>query len=78
MISVFIQDISQRALLPFMSGAVGPDFRDALLAMPTKNHLNWIVFVTGISIDENEQLQDEVVNILDLLRQEIVPQQSQT
>jgi hypothetical protein len=78
MIIVFIQDISQRALLPFLSADVGPDFRDALLAMPTKNHLNWIVFVTGISMDENEQLQDEVAEILDLLRQEIVPQQSQT
>ena len=73
MISVFIQDISQRALLPFLSADVGPDFRDALLAMPTKNHLNWIVFVTGISMDEIEQIQDEVAEILDLLQQEIVP-----
>ena len=78
MVRVFIQDISQRALLPFLSAAVGPDFRDALLAMPTKNHLNWIVFVTGISMDENEQIQDEIAEILDLLQQEIVPQQSQT
>ena len=78
MVKVFIQDISQRALLPFMSAAVGPEFGDALLAVPTKNHLNWIVFVTGISMDENEQIQDDIEKILDLLRQEIVHQQSQT
>ncbi len=78
MVRVFIQDISQRALLPFMSAAVGPEFGDALLAVPTKNHLNWIVFVTGISMDENEQIQDDIEKILDLLRQEIVRQQNQS
>ena len=73
MVRVFIPDISQRALLPFMSAAVGPEFGDALLAVPTKNHLNWIVYVTGVSMDENEQIQDDIEEILDLLRQEIVP-----
>jgi hypothetical protein len=72
MINVFMPDISQRALLPFVNVDVGPDFRDALLAMPTKNHLTWIIYVTGISMDEHEKLQDEVAKILVLLRQEIV------
>jgi hypothetical protein len=73
MVRGFMQDITQRALLPFLSAAVGPEFGDALLAVPTKNHLNLIVLVTGISMDENKELQDGVEEILDLLRQEIVP-----
>ena len=69
--NVFIPDMSNRALLPHVSTVTTPDFADALLAMPTKNHLNWIALVTGISQEENEKIQDEVAKILDLLREEI-------
>ncbi len=69
---VFIPDISQRALLPHVSAVSSPGFSDALLAMPTKNHLNWIALVTGVAMGENEQIQDEVAEILKMLRKEIV------
>ena len=71
--NILIPDISQRALLPHANAVSGPDFGDALLAMPTKNHLNWIAHVTGISMKENEQAQYEVAEILELLRNEIAP-----
>jgi len=69
--NVFIPDMSGRAPLPYLSVVSTPDFGDALLAMAIKNHLNWIVLVTGIAQDENEQVQDEIAKILELLHNEI-------
>lgn len=68
---VMASDMSDRALLPYLSAVSTEEFGVALLATSTKNHMNWIVFVTDIAMDLNEQIQAEVSEIIKLLKKEI-------
>ena len=73
MTNIMVPEMSSRVLLPLGSATSTSDFGDALLAIPTKNHMNVIAFVTGIAQDENEQMQEEVAKIRELLLNEVTP-----
>lgn len=63
----FIPWMALQGPLPY--GSQSP-LNAAFLSVPTKNHLNRIVLVSEVALGENEALQDEVNEILTLLRQE--------
>ena len=57
--------------IPHVQPIDSPDLDAALLAVPAKNHLNWLVKVSGIALAENALLQSEIEQVLSLLQQEI-------
>jgi hypothetical protein len=56
-----------QAPLPYREPVQSPDLDAALLAVPTRNHLNWIISASEAALGENVDLRDEIERLLAVL-----------
>ena len=65
------EDVAHATPFPDQGGVVDDQFVAALRGVPIRNHLKQVVLITDIVLNENQALQDEVRQILGMLRQEV-------